>query len=400
MTHALPRYRWRHPLKGRNPKEEHRAATPLELFFDLVFVVAIAQAAAGLHHGVAENHIVEAVVNYAVVFFAIWWAWMSFTWFASSYDNDDVLYRLGVFAQLTGAVVLAAGVGRVFENRDFTVMLVGYVIMRVAMVAQLMRAAHHNPDERRSEYTLAGFLLVLQSLWVVLILVFPKSWVITGAVVLGGLEMISYAWTANMRVNRTWHQEHISERYGLLTIIVLGETMLAASIALEAIFDAGEFEVSLLPLLIGGLLTVFAAWWLYFDEDASYLLDDAQTAFMWGYGHYVIFAAAAAIGAGLAVSLDVATHHAEISATAGALAIAIPTALFVLAVWFLQERPSDSNDGKHLPIGALLLLATPWMPQPALAIGLLMTLMVAIKVIVRHRAGDSTPSQADGSHAG
>ncbi len=387
-------YKWRLPLVGRNPNEGHRAATPLELFYDLVFVIAIAQAAAGLHHGIVENHIQEAVVNYLVVFFAIWWAWMSFTWFASSYDNDDVPYRLGVFLQLTGAVVLAAGVGRVFDGRDFTVVLIGYVIMRIAAVAQILRAAHHNPLERATEYRGAITLIIMQALWVALILFMPQAFVIPGAIVLGTLELATTAWVNQQRKSRNWHRHHISERYGLLTIIVLGETFLAAAIAVESMFEAGAFEARLLPLLAGGLLTVFAMWWLYFDEDASHLLDNSKLAYMWGYGHYVIFASAAAVGAGLAIGLDVATHHAHISAVAGSLALAIPAAIYILAVWFLQERPSESNDGMHLPIGALLVLATPWTPEPAFAIGLLMSLMVAIKVMLRHRASEPMGAEA------
>ena len=78
----------------RSPAESHRTATPLELFFDLWFVVAVAQAANSLHHALADGHAADGVVGYPLVFFAIWWAWMNFTWFASAYDNDDVLYRL------------------------------------------------------------------------------------------------------------------------------------------------------------------------------------------------------------------------------------------------------------------------------------------------------------------
>src|SRR6187402_3508026 len=80
------------PMRARSPHEPHRAATPLELLFDLVFVVAIAQAAAGLHHSIAEAHVLAGLAGYLMVFFAIWWAWMNFTWFASAYDCDDVPY--------------------------------------------------------------------------------------------------------------------------------------------------------------------------------------------------------------------------------------------------------------------------------------------------------------------
>ncbi len=384
-------YRWRLPMRGRDPNESHRAATPLELFFDLVFVIAIAQAAAGLHHGIVKDHIQEAVVNYVVVFFAIWWAWMSFTWFASSYDNDDVPYRLGIFLQLTGAVVLAAGVGRVFDGRDFTIVLIGYVIMRIAAIGLILRAAKHNTVERSTEYKGALSLVFMQALWVALILFMPHAWVIPGAIVLGTMELISTAWVNQKRRTRNWHREHISERYGLLTIIVLGETFLAAALAVDSMFDAGAFEVGLLPLLAGGLLTVYAMWWVYFDEDASHLLEDAKTAYMWGYGHYVVFSAAAAVGAGLAIALDFATDHAKITALQAGLSIAIPTALFLLATWYLQERPSQSNDGMHMPLAALLIVAAAWTPEPVFAIGLLMTLVVAIKTYLRHRAGDNAP---------
>jgi len=67
------------PMPPRDPQQEHRAATPLELLFDLVSVIAIAVAAAGLHHAVAEAHAVEGILKFVAAFFAIWWAWMNFT---------------------------------------------------------------------------------------------------------------------------------------------------------------------------------------------------------------------------------------------------------------------------------------------------------------------------------
>src|SRR5262245_24394962 len=99
-------------MVARDVDEEHRASTPLELFFDLAFVVAIAQGAAGLHHGIVDGHGGDAVVSFFLVFFAIWWAWMNFTWFASAYDTDDGVYRLSVFVVMTGVLVMAAGIPR------------------------------------------------------------------------------------------------------------------------------------------------------------------------------------------------------------------------------------------------------------------------------------------------
>ena len=106
--------RWVVPMRGRDPNEDHRASTPLELFFDLVIVVAIAVAAAAtsLHHGIAdEPHPQMSILGYILTFFAIWWAWMGFTWFAAAYDTDDVPYRIAVFVQMAGAIIMAAGIG-------------------------------------------------------------------------------------------------------------------------------------------------------------------------------------------------------------------------------------------------------------------------------------------------
>ena len=88
---AAARFR---PMRARDVHQPHRAATSLELLFDLVTVIAVASAAAGLHHAIADGHATDGVVRFAMAFFGIWWAWMNYTWFASAYDNDDVLFRL------------------------------------------------------------------------------------------------------------------------------------------------------------------------------------------------------------------------------------------------------------------------------------------------------------------
>ncbi|MGH9003413.1 MAG: low temperature requirement protein A, partial [Acidimicrobiia bacterium] len=136
-------------MRPRDPDEGHRAATPLELFFDLCFVVAVAQAADGLHHGLAGGHPREALI-YLLMFGAIWWPWVNFSWFASAYDVDDVPYRLATFVQIGGVLILAAGVPRTFEDRDFGIATLGYVVMRTALITQWLRAAAGDPACRRT----------------------------------------------------------------------------------------------------------------------------------------------------------------------------------------------------------------------------------------------------------
>ena len=104
-------------MRRRDPDEQHRASTPLELLFDLTFVVAVAQVAAELAHGIADDHArPSSLLSYLMVFFAIWWAWMNFTWFASAYDTDDVPYRLLTLVQMAGVLVFAAGIHAAFDD--------------------------------------------------------------------------------------------------------------------------------------------------------------------------------------------------------------------------------------------------------------------------------------------
>src|SRR5215510_23481 len=111
---------WMRRMTGRDRGEAHRASTPLELLFDLTLVVAVAQAASQLHQALGQGHAGHALAGYAVVFFGLWWAWVNFTWFASAYDTDDVAYRLTTLVQMTGALILAAGIPRAFDRGDFT----------------------------------------------------------------------------------------------------------------------------------------------------------------------------------------------------------------------------------------------------------------------------------------
>jgi low temperature requirement protein LtrA len=103
-------------MTSRDSEESHRASTPLELFFDLTFAVAISEAASGLHHGLVGGQVRNVLIGFPLVFFAIWWAWMNFTWFASAYDTDDAVYRVAVFVQMAGVLILAAGVPRALTD--------------------------------------------------------------------------------------------------------------------------------------------------------------------------------------------------------------------------------------------------------------------------------------------
>lgn len=372
------------PMTARSPHEAHRAATPLELFFDLVFVVAIAQAASGLHHAVAEAHALAGLGGYLMVFFAIWWAWMNFTWFASAYDCDDVPYRLAVFVQIAGALILAAGVPAMFETRAPNLATIGgYVVMRLALVAQWLRASTSDAERRTTARRYAVGITVLQIAWVALLFV-PHLWV-PGFLTFAALELAVPVWAERAQPT-PWHPHHIAERYGLLTLIVLGESILAATVAVQSALASGEALAALGPLIVGGLLIVFSMWWAYFDRPVHDLLTSLRKAIVWGYGHYLVFGAAAAVGAGLAVAVDQATHHAAVSATGAGAAVAIPVAVYLLCLWFLHDRPAYRRTRLLGPIAAIMVLLTPFTGHAVILTGVILAALIGVKLVMRQAA--------------
>jgi low temperature requirement protein LtrA len=329
----LPAFRIR--MHARDMDEAHRVSSPLELLFDLTFVVAIAQVASQLATAAEHGHELQVLGAYLSVFFAIWWAWMNFTWFASAYDTDDVPYRLTTLIQMAGVLVLAAGVPSAFEAGDFTAITIGYLIMRVGLVTQWVRAAIEHPEGRVTALRYAAGISVVQIGWVSR-LALPAEWGWWTFLVLAALDLSVPPW-AERTGKTSWHPHHIAERYGLFTIIVLGESVSASAIGVQKSLAAGDLSVSLVAIAAAGLALLFALWWLYFLEPAAEgLASKRGRSFYWGYGHYFVFASLAALGAGLEVAVQRGAAHAEVSDTALEYAIAIPVAVFLLMLWVLH----------------------------------------------------------------
>ncbi|MFC4043976.1 low temperature requirement protein A [Dactylosporangium siamense] len=358
---------WRLPMRTRDTREPHRVATPLELLFDLCFVVAIALTAQLLHHAITDGDVTHGIVAYLTVFFSVWWAWMNFTWFASAYDTDDVAYRLTTLVQIAGVLVLAAGVTDAFHGHFGTV-TVGYVIMRAALVTQWLRASSGDVASHRTARRMAIGVSACMVGWGLILLTHGTPHLVLFLVMIAA-ELAVPPWAE--RVHPTpWHPHHIAERYGLLFIIVLGEIVLSTTLAVQA----GFVQDRLWWVAASGLAIVFAFWWLYFDQPAHELLVDNRHAFVWGYGHYVVFGSAAAVGAGIAVIVD----RPDLSGAP----VTIPVALLLMALWVLHLRPRTWLE----PAAAALVLAATFVgPSLIVTAGILSVLVAARLVVTRRR---------------
>src|SRR4029079_2854084 len=196
---------------------------------------AVAQLTGRLAHAITSGQARLAAGPFLMVFFAVWWAWMNFTWFASAYDCDDVPYRLAAFVQMGGVLVLAAGIGRAFDEGDYAVVTLGYLVMRVGLLSMWARAAVEHTAGRATALRYAVGVAGLQVLWLARLTLGHHA-ALTTFLLLVALELLVPVW-AERSGGTSWHPHHIAERYSLFTIILLGESAFAGTTAVVAVVE-------------------------------------------------------------------------------------------------------------------------------------------------------------------
>lgn len=383
------------PMTGRDPSEPHRAATPLELLFDLTFVVAFSQAGTQAAHLLELGHTGAAIGAFAFSMFAICWAWINYSWLASAFDNDDLFFRIATLVQMVGVLVLALGLPPLFHSfdegahLDNGVVIAGYVIMRVSTIALWLRIAAHNPRLRRTALAYATLIGIAQVGWVIQIFINPPLGVTL--VITTSLTLFELATpiVAEYRFGFTpWHPRHIAERYGLLVIITLGEVVLGTILAISAVVEeqGWTFETGLVAF--GGTALAFGLWWVYFMLPSGEVLTrHPRRGFVWGYGHIVLFASLAATGTGLHVAAYVIEGVAHIDESAALATVVVPVAIFMVGLFTLYSLLLMQFDGFHVLLfaGAVLMLVAAVVAVEAgasMGTGIVVTALAPVVVIV------------------
>ncbi|WP_258157933.1 low temperature requirement protein A [Rhizobium sp. TH2] len=343
-------------MGGRDPHEEHRTATPLELLFDLTFVIAFGLAASQFAHALAEGHYFTAITGFSFACFAICWAWINFSWFASAYDTDDWIFRVVTMVQMIGVIVLAIGLPRMFASIehgghfDNGIMVLGYVIMRVALIFQWLRAARQDPSRRQACMAYVVAITIAQIGWIVLIFIdFSLLVTFIMATALVVVEMAG-PYIAERKFGGTpWHAHHIVERYGLLAIIALGEGVVGTVASLSAVVDGKGWTMDAGLVCIAGVGLTFAMWWMYYTIPSAHVLHvHRERSFIWGYSHMIIFAAIVATGAGLHVAAYYIDQKAHIGAVATLMTVALPVLVYVGAIYALYTYMVQEGDRFHV----------------------------------------------------
>ena len=403
------RPRFVRPQVARNltgeQRSEERASTPLELFFDLCFVVAVAALARGLH----DEPNLGGVLRFLGLFVPVWWSWMIFTWYATAFDNDDVPYRVTLFAAMLSMLGLAAAVDGVgVEAGNAAGFVLSYAAMRLLLMGLFLRARQHVPNDIRPfvvRYAAGNGLGA--AIWLSSLLVPEPAryavWAV-GLFVELVAPILAVGTLSNPRVS--FHPRHIPERYGLFTIIVLGESVLAVALGTA---DTDWAPTALLTATLGFVVAA-CIWWLYFDHVGSSGIElGPRPAFYWGYGHLAVYAGIAAFGVGTQLAIEAAaeTGKASVVALAGAaptggeydlwsrLVLAGGVALYLAGIAFVDRVNEGSAGDRTISVrlataAVLVALAALGGPLSSVVFAALVAVVLLALTVLESLREDST----------
>ena len=312
-------------LRREECEEGERSATWLELFFDLIFVVAIAQ----LAHIFQEDFSFRGLAKLAVLFVPVWWCWIGATFYDTRFDNDGLVDRLITLLQMAIAATIAANIHHGLDSSSVGFAL-SYIAFRGVLICQYIHAGYHVPEARPlTTWFAVGFTASI-IFWLASIFV-PLPW----RLLLWGLGLIvdfATPLTAGKRVVAVPpDMAHITERIGLFTIIVLGESIVAVvgGVA-ERQWNPMSIAIALL-----GLSIAFSFWWMYFDtvdESPLHAMKRGQMkiALTWLYSHLPLAIGLTATGVGVEKMIH-GLEHDSVSSEKTLFCLAVALCMLILS---------------------------------------------------------------------
>jgi low temperature requirement protein LtrA len=327
-------------LRSAEGAEVDRHATWLELFYDLVFVAAISQLASRL----GADYSPLGICRFAMLFVPVWWAWAGHTFYLSRFDTEDSVHRLLTMAQLMAVAALAVHVPDALETTSAGFAL-SYAAVRFILVAEYVRAGRHIPAVRPLTNRYVRGFGTAATLWTVSALV-PLPWRFWLWGVALVVDFAAPLTAGQLHVTFPPHLSHLPERFGLFTIIVIGEAV--ASV----VFGIGKTGVTFVSATAGimGLLISFALWWGYFEGAKGAMTRRLQARKhvksyqLWLYAHLPLLMGITAVAVGIkkVISLQPAEslHAAEgwlLCSSVGVTILAL-SAIFVASLLEQEDQ--------------------------------------------------------------
>jgi low temperature requirement protein LtrA len=291
------RGRWLQPprLRTAETEEEHRRATWLELFFDVVFVVAVAE----LSHQLVVDHSADGFLRFAGLFVPVWVAWQGYMAYADRFDTDDLGFRVALFVAMLAIAALAVLLGDVAHGEHTAGFAVSYVVLRSVMLVLYARAWRAVPEARPLIRRYGSGYSIAVAAWLASLAVQPPArYVVWGLAIALELSLPPLSIRLHRRVPTSG--SHLPERWALFTLIVLGESVVA--VALETAGTNWRFVSAVAAVL--GFAAVAAVWWLYFDRADVVLGGDSPAPVVYSYAHLPLLIGLAALSSGIRLLID------------------------------------------------------------------------------------------------
>jgi low temperature requirement protein LtrA len=329
---------------------EHQV-TPLELFFDLVFVFAMTQVTSLL----ADDPTWSGVLRGMLVLAALWWAWVAYAWLTSTMDVDEGAVRLAMLASTGTMLVVALAVPGAFGD-DAVLFGVAYLVVRLLHLVLSAIVGRDDPDRRGALLRFVPTAILGASLLVLAGFLEGDERIVVWVVALA----IDYLGPTVIGVGRGWRvaPEHFAERHGLILLIALGESIIAIGVGAGFELTSGAILGATL-----GIVVVSALWWLYFDVAAIFARRQLMQAagvelhrlalHSYSYLHLPMVAGVVLFALGLKTTLG---HVGETLDIVPAVALCGGAAVYLLAhIGFLFR--TTGRVFRRRTIGAVVLLA-------------------------------------------
>lgn len=283
-----------------------RRVTWLELFFDLVFVAAVAQVAEPLR----EHYTLTELSRFGPLFLLIWWAWTGRALFSTRFESNDLVQRTLTMVEMFAVAVMAANARDSLASRSTAGFAAAYAGVRIILLVHYWRATALREARGLSAVYLAGHGLAA-GLWLLSSIV-PLNlrlalWLVAFLVDLG---------TPWLAIERTLHlpphPSHLPERFGLFTLILLGESVVAV---MKGIESQETWSPLAATAAFSGVATLFGIWWWYFEglkaaaERAVRSRRHSIRLHVWSYAHFPLYLGIVIIGVGLRRLVTYATHE-------------------------------------------------------------------------------------------
>ena len=351
---AVPASSEPHASRLSATRREGERVTPLELFFDLVFVLAITQCTALMSHHPTWSGLIQGLLVLGV----LWWAWSGYAWLTSVIDPEEGAVRLVIFGAMAVLLIVSLAVPEAFGNLGLTFAL-AYGAFRVAHIGLFMLASPDDDALRHSVLGLAAstalavFLLIAASLFDGL-----AQGALWALALLLDMALPYFFGTEGWKLV----PGHFAERHGLIVIIALGESIVAIGVG-----AAGALSLGIGTVAVLGVALAAAMWWIYFDlvalisarrlaEAEPGRVQNALARDSYSYIHLALVAGIVLSAFGLKVSI---AHFEDHLHAVPAFALLGGVAVYLLGLVGFRYRHVHTINRRRLLLAIVLLVLVP-----------------------------------------